>query len=86
MQWKREAFVDKAGDNPDEEWSLGGRELWTPLTYFEQYFGDDFCGLIAEQTNIRALRDNQRPMNDTPMEIKNLCFWKGVIHEYMSLR
>jgi hypothetical protein len=24
IQWKKETFVDKAGDNPDEEWSVGG--------------------------------------------------------------
>jgi hypothetical protein len=34
MQWKKEAFVDKAGDYADEEWSVGGRELCTPLRYF----------------------------------------------------
>jgi hypothetical protein len=37
MQYKREAIVNKAGDNPDEEWSVGWRELWTPLRYFEEY-------------------------------------------------
>jgi hypothetical protein len=63
MHYKVQALVDMEGDNPDEEWPVGRRDFWTPLSYFEKYFG----GLIAEQTNIRALKNNQKPMNATPM-------------------
>jgi hypothetical protein len=72
IQWKKAAFADMAGDNPEEEWPVGGRELWTPVLYFEQYFGSDIWHLIAEQTNIRAVQDNQGPLNETPTGIKNL--------------
>jgi hypothetical protein len=47
IQCKKAAFVDKAGDNPDEEWSVGGGEHWTPVLYFEQCFGQ-----ILEQSKI----------------------------------
>jgi hypothetical protein len=63
MRYKIEALVDTEGENPDEEWPVRRRDLWTPLSYFEQHF----WGLVAEQTNIRALQNNQKPTNATPM-------------------
>ena len=70
MKWKKQNLDDKVEDLPDTEWSVGGRELWTPLRYFEQYFSDDIWNLIAEQTNIRALQDNQKPLQTNAKEIK----------------
>lgn len=72
MKWKKRNFDDKVEDLPDNEWSVGSRELWTPLRYFEQYFSDDMWSLVAEQTNIRALQENQRPLQTNSKEIKQL--------------
>jgi hypothetical protein len=33
IQWKRAAFMDKAGDNPEEVWPVGGRELDTSFVF-----------------------------------------------------
>lgn len=74
QSWRKKTF-DSAFVVPEvpESWECEDtRTHWTPFDYFSQYFNEDFWGLIANQSNRRALQENVRPLNATSGEYKKL--------------
>ncbi|XP_068082115.1 piggyBac transposable element-derived protein 3-like [Anabrus simplex] len=73
LKWKAQDFNPTPNCAEDLDWEVNGRDHWTPLDYFNEYFDDDFWNLVADQSNRRALQDNvSKPLRATAGEYKML--------------